>query len=458
MISTESQAKYLACRLTRQSRFGEIEKLIPVYLKSGIEIYPHQIAAAYFAVSNPFSKGFILCDEVGLGKAIEAMLVIAQYYYSGRNKIAVIVPPLLVPQWQRLLSDKFDLPCKVVEKDIEIDDNDEIILISYTQAAEKWESISKIKWDLAVFEEAHRLRKYYTGENRTATNLYKAFDGVQKLLLTATPMQVNVMDLYGLVNFIDNTVFTDERAFYKRYYKKLENYKELRERLMPFTFRTLRNQVRGDVKLPDRVIHTQEYELNEREKTLLPIYYKSTEKIQNELSITAYRIFLSGVDYSACEDLFVLTIDNQHKEQAAVYNRSGGYYFDENIIVTDKDTLYSTHVEFEISYDITTSEKITEISAASIDLILTVTLKDKKVLTFDLGNYLPSSGNITVDNETQSNACNITETDQVDIRYNLSETGTLSDENGVYQYIYRFDIRVGCWVGEGINSVTILQN
>ena len=162
MISTVSQAKYLAHRLTKESKFGEIEKLIPVYLKSGIEIYPHQIAAAYFAVSNPFSKGFILCDEVGLGKAIEAMLVIALYYYSGRNKIAVVVPPLLIPQWQRLLSDKFDLPCKVVEKGIEIDDNDEIILISYTQAAEKWESLSKMKWDLAVFEEAHRLRKYYT--------------------------------------------------------------------------------------------------------------------------------------------------------------------------------------------------------------------------------------------------------------------------------------------------------
>ncbi len=152
-----------------------MEKLIPVYLKSGIEVYPHQIAAAYFAVSNPFSKGFILCDEVGLGKAIEAMLVIAQYYYSGRNKIAVIVPPLLIPQWQRLISDKFDLSCKVVEKGIEIDDNDEIILISYTQAAEEWESLSKIKWNLAVFEEAHRLRKYYTGENRTATNLHNAF-------------------------------------------------------------------------------------------------------------------------------------------------------------------------------------------------------------------------------------------------------------------------------------------
>ena len=175
------------------------------------------------------------------------------------------------------------------------------------------------------------------------------------------------------------------------------------------------------------------------------------------MSITTYRIFLSGVDFSACEDLFVLTIDNQNKEQAAVYNQSGGYYFDENIIVTDKDTLYSTHVEFEISYNITTSEKITELSAASIDFILTVTLKDQKVLTFDLGNYLPSSGNITVDNETQSNACNITETDQVDIRYNLSETGTLSDENGVYQYTYRFDIRVGCWIGTGINSVKISQ-
>lgn len=97
MISTVSQAKYLAHRLTKESKFGEIEKLIPVYLKSGIEVYPHQIAAAYFAVSNPFSKGFILCDEVGLGKAIEAMLVVAQYYL-GRNKIAVVVLPLPLQQ------------------------------------------------------------------------------------------------------------------------------------------------------------------------------------------------------------------------------------------------------------------------------------------------------------------------------------------------------------------------
>lgn len=131
-----------------------------------------------------------------------------------------------------------------------------------------------------------------------------------------------------------------------------------------------------------------------------PIYYKNTERIEKDSECSQYEIFLSGVDYSACKDLFVLTIDNQLKEQAAVYNRTIGYYSDENIIATNKDTLYSKHVEFEISYDIATSEKITEISAASIDLILTVTLKDKKVLTFDLGNYLPSSGNITVDNET----------------------------------------------------------
>ena len=311
MISTVSQAKYLAHRLTKASKFGEIEKLIPVYLESGIEVYPHQIAAAYFAVSNPFSKGFILCDEVGLGKAIEAMLVIAQYYYSGRNKIAVIVPPLLIPQWQRLISDKFDLPCKVIEKDFESEIKDEILLISYTQAAEEWESLSKIKWNLAVFEEAHRLRKYYTGENRTATNLHNAFDGVQKLLLTATPMQVNVMDLYGLVNFIDDTVFTDERAFYKRYYKKPENYKELRERLMPFTFRTLRNQVRGDVKLPDRIIHTQEYALNENEKKLLELLSKYVDKPKKlafpdmdtyELGLMLFKLFSSSI-YALCKTL-----------------------------------------------------------------------------------------------------------------------------------------------------------
>ena len=112
------------------------------------------------------------------------------------------------------------------------------------------------------------------------------------------------MDLYGLVNFIDDTVFTDERAFYKRYYKKPENYKELRERLMPFTFRTLRNQVRGDVKLPDRVIHTQEYELNENEKKLLELLSKYVDKPKKlafpdmdtyELGLMLFKLFSSSI-------------------------------------------------------------------------------------------------------------------------------------------------------------------
>lgn len=89
MVQTDSQARYLAYKLSHESKYGSVDKLIPIYLKSGIDIYPHQVAAAYFAVANPLSRGYILCVEVGLGKATEAMLVLSQYFYSGKDKITL---------------------------------------------------------------------------------------------------------------------------------------------------------------------------------------------------------------------------------------------------------------------------------------------------------------------------------------------------------------------------------
>lgn len=304
MVQTDSQARYLAYKLSHDSKYGSVDKLIPIYLKSGIDIYPHQVAAAYFAVANPLSRGYILCDEVGLGKATEAMLVISQYFYSGKDKIIVVVPTLLVKQWQRIIAEQFDLPCKIIESNTDIITDSTVKIISYPKANELHKELSTVKWDLAVFEEAHRLRKFYTGENQTASNLYNAFQNVQKLLLTATPMQINVMDLYGLIKFIDNSVFGDEQSFYKRYYKKPQNYQELKDIIAPFAFRTLRNQVRGDVKLPDRILHTQEYKLTEQENKLLQMLTQYTGKgnkiafpqmDEYELNLMLCKLFSSSI-------------------------------------------------------------------------------------------------------------------------------------------------------------------
>lgn len=320
MINNIFQAKYKSLELWKKRALSDMERLIPGYYKRGIEVYPHQIEAAVSALSNPYSKGYMLCDETGLGKSIEALLVITQLYLNGSNNIVIIVPNQLVGQWRSIL-DKFDLPNTININDcirqnsplqdgyisaVTNDHNDErkVLVLSYNQASESWEKLKSIKWDLAVFEEAHRLRKYYTNENATATNLHNAFIGIRKLLLTATPMQSNVMDLFGLINFIDDTVFTDDKNFYKRYYKMPDNYNELRDRLLPFTYRTLRNQVKLDVSLTDRTIHTQEYNLNEKEKvlySLLDRYINKTNKIAfpemdtYDLNLMMFKLFSSSI-------------------------------------------------------------------------------------------------------------------------------------------------------------------
>ncbi len=92
MINNLVEAKYKLTKIEKLQNLGRYESLIPTYLSSGIEVYPHQIMASTFALSNPYVKGFIFADEAGLGKSIEAMLVIGQYLLTNKNKVIVIIP------------------------------------------------------------------------------------------------------------------------------------------------------------------------------------------------------------------------------------------------------------------------------------------------------------------------------------------------------------------------------
>ena len=91
MINNKIQAYHVIEKLQKDLTLGKMESLVPQYLRSGIEIFSHQIYASTFALSNPFVKGFILADEAGLGKTMEALLILAQYNVNN-NKILVVVP------------------------------------------------------------------------------------------------------------------------------------------------------------------------------------------------------------------------------------------------------------------------------------------------------------------------------------------------------------------------------
>jgi len=196
---TDYQAKYFAHELTRRFPPDSVEKITVAFAGAQVDLNPHQIDAALFAFKSPLSKGALLADEVGLGKTIEAGLVLSQKWAERKRRILVITPSNLRKQWYQELTEKFFLPCRLLEtKSYNADVKQgelrpfqapEIIICSYHFAKNKAVDVQAVPWDLVVIDEAHRLRNVYKTSNVIANTLKLALAGKDKLLLTATPLQ-----------------------------------------------------------------------------------------------------------------------------------------------------------------------------------------------------------------------------------------------------------------------------
>lgn len=263
---------YIAARELAGYAFGE-ERLLPALVSSDIEVYPYQIAAAMFTLRSPFLKGAVLCDEGSLGKTYEALLVVAELWFEGKERILIVVPTPLLMQWAGIMENQFSVPFVVLEGTTDSEgDNpflcDGIALTTTDYAVQNAELVSGVAWDIAVFDEAHRLCRAYAEDGKTASILREATDGAFRLLLTATPMQNSIMDLYGLIAFIDETDLPDEKSFYARYFRKPENYPELHDWASRYCFRTMRTQVASYVKIPERLPVTADYPPTANERAL----------------------------------------------------------------------------------------------------------------------------------------------------------------------------------------------
>ena len=293
MINNDLQAHYIVKKINKQYELGKKENLIPIYLNNGIEIFSHQVYAACFALSNPFVKGFILADEAGLGKTIEALLIVSQYARRNKNAL-IIVPSPTINDWLQDLVRKLEIRAYILDN-IERPKNDlyrttlenfenGIVITTYDYILSNNEKFKDIDWNLCILDEAHRFRSYKIKENKTADIILSIIPNAKKILLTATPIQKNEDDVFGLINFIDEDIFTDYDEFHKKYFRKPENYPELREIIAPYTFRTLRNQVRLETKLTERQILTQIYQMSDEEQQL----YKMLENYISKPSRFAF--------------------------------------------------------------------------------------------------------------------------------------------------------------------------
>src|ERR1700691_2329627 len=279
-MNTVYHAKYFAFELTKRCASDSMEKLAASLADAQVDLNPHQVEAALFAFRSPLSKGAILADEVGLGKTIEAGILLSQRWAERKRKILIIVPASLRKQWHQELSDKFFLPSVLLETktfneqirqgNLNPFNRSEIVICSYQFARSKEPYMRQVAWNLAVLDEAHRLRNVYKPTNKIGNAIKSALAPFDKLLLTATPLQNTLLELFGLVSIIDEHTFGDIKSF-RSQFSRLDtdgDFQSLRERLKPICQRTLRRQVLEYIPFTNRIALVEEFIPSEPEQKL----------------------------------------------------------------------------------------------------------------------------------------------------------------------------------------------
>lgn len=275
---TSYHAKYYAHELSIQHSTNSVDRISQSLFDASVDLNPHQIEAALFALNNPLSKGVVLADEVGLGKTIEAGLVLCQYWAERKRKLIIICPASLRRQWAQELTDKFNLPSIILDARTWTKlrknglynslDLKQIIIISYNYAARIEEQLIAVPWNLVVIDEAHKLRNAHRDKNKIGQSLKRAFNNCKKLLLTATPLQNSLIELYGLSTIIDEHIFGDDKAFRKQYMSLNGDLPELKDRLSSFVKRTLRKQVLEYINYTERKTITTPFHPSDAEQEL----------------------------------------------------------------------------------------------------------------------------------------------------------------------------------------------
>lgn len=200
----------------------------------GVDLKPHQVAVAHRVISE-YPHRFLLCDEVGLGKTIEAGMVLKELRArGGAERVLAIVPPNLLRQWQFEMKSKFNERFSILNsatvaflKNQGFEDNPftysaSVLCSSKWVAHRKWAPLcAAVDWDLVIVDEAHHVRSRRNGRRIQRTRLYHLVHELAPtehlmrgmLFLTATPMQLQAHELYSLVELLDPTLFASEQQF-----------------------------------------------------------------------------------------------------------------------------------------------------------------------------------------------------------------------------------------------------
>ena len=256
-----------AWRLKLREQFDE---LICLPRLRGVRRLDYQVETA-LKVLRHFRGRALLADEVGLGKTIEAGILISEFTLRGlAKKVLILTPAALVGQWRSELSEKFAVEARTSEEDVFRSDPESAwsgrdghashILIASLQMARSQRhrtAVEKQGWDLVVVDEAHHLK------NR-ATAGFKLVDGLKSryiLLLTATPVENDLEELYNLVTLLKPGQLSTPAAFKREYVERGDpflprNRERLRRLLSEVMVRNTRALAGRSIALPPRFAQT----------------------------------------------------------------------------------------------------------------------------------------------------------------------------------------------------------
>lgn len=361
---SDYQAKLYAHELDRSYASDHVGKLAGLLFDAQVEPKPHQIDASLFALQTPFLDGVILADEVGLGKTIEAGIVISQYWAQRNRRILIIAPSSLRQQWKQELGEKFALPASLLDRTnidelVEPGAKDQILICSYEFANSQTAKIIRT-WDLVVCDEAHRLRSYWTGQAKIAANVAKVCRAAAKtIMLTATPLQNRLEELYGLVSVFAPDYFHSLDAFKERYLDNPDGVgnDDLVQRVAMVAKRTLRKDADKYIRFTERMPLTVAFTPSKAE---IELYDKINEylqrpflwafaKSQRHLSALIMRKRLGSSSYAVASTL-ERTADRLEAEARAGRRRNdaGGFVGDPDVTSELREEAENTLVDSEV--------------------------------------------------------------------------------------------------------------
>lgn len=303
----------------------QFDDLLCIKHLAAFEPMPHQIRTAK-QVMHQMRGRAILADEVGLGKTIEAGLILKEYWIRGLvKKVLILVPASLVLQWVRELNQKFGIPAVAQRREYMWAECDVVVASMDTAKRDPHKSIVLgIEYDMLIIDEAHKLKNRKTSNYQFINRMCKKYC----LLLTATPVQNDLSELYNLITLLKPGQLGGQGQFAEQFVENKrvpKNQATLQQELAKVMIRNRRSE--GNISFTKRIVRNIPLQLSPEEQALyegVNAFIRTRyEESNGNLSSTLSLVTLQR-EVCSSRDAVFMTLFNMVKkttEDSAIRNR-----------------------------------------------------------------------------------------------------------------------------------------